>query len=476
VATALFFVLGRAGGSDAAATDLPLDDAWIHLVYARALSGLEGFEYNPGMAEAGSSSPLWAVVLAPLFWIRLPWELSLVTFVKALGVIAAWAASVLGYRWLRVLGYGRAAAIAAGLAIAIDPWIGFAKVSGMEVPLAAALILAALLAIEARRDLTAGLALAAAVLTRPECALLVAGAGALLAWERRRNVAPTRHASKVLGPPVAAAIAWALHCLLTTGRPLPATFYAKHAAMPFATHFADAGELALFVATSGTIYAFVAGSVVMLRDAEPARRATRILAIALVPAWLLGVLWAHHFVERDAFYLVRYLLPIQPLVLVIGAAGVVELLRRVRELRSRVIVGALAAVAILVWLVPLPALADRYAWNCRNIREMNVAAALWLSERTVAGDWIASHDAGAVRFITDRPVVDLLGLNTHRTLDGGLPGVIAETRPRYWVVFPPARDHMTQSGRFRVAETFTPHRYTICSLCGQRSLVILEPW
>ncbi|MDH4319364.1 MAG: hypothetical protein OEV64_13305, partial [Desulfobulbaceae bacterium] len=51
--------------------DFPLDDAWIHQVYARSLSLGHGFSYNIGQQEAGSTSPLWAIVTAPAHWLEL---------------------------------------------------------------------------------------------------------------------------------------------------------------------------------------------------------------------------------------------------------------------------------------------------------------------------------------------------------------------------------------------------------------------
>src|SRR6185436_8717270 len=42
----------------------PLDDSWIHLHFARNLAEGAGFSYNPGHAVAGSTAPLWTVLLA----------------------------------------------------------------------------------------------------------------------------------------------------------------------------------------------------------------------------------------------------------------------------------------------------------------------------------------------------------------------------------------------------------------------------
>ena len=70
---ALVFLLDAAPGTRAALDGLPLDDAWIHLVYARSLAAFEGFAYNPGALETGFASPLWVVLLAPLHWLAPLW-------------------------------------------------------------------------------------------------------------------------------------------------------------------------------------------------------------------------------------------------------------------------------------------------------------------------------------------------------------------------------------------------------------------
>jgi len=43
---------------------LPLDDAWIHLGYARNLLAHGYYTYNPGSVQTGATSPLWTLTLA----------------------------------------------------------------------------------------------------------------------------------------------------------------------------------------------------------------------------------------------------------------------------------------------------------------------------------------------------------------------------------------------------------------------------
>src|SRR5262249_50979860 len=48
----------------AGAAGFPLDDSWIHLQFARNLAEGAGFAYNPGVPVAGSTAPLWTLLLA----------------------------------------------------------------------------------------------------------------------------------------------------------------------------------------------------------------------------------------------------------------------------------------------------------------------------------------------------------------------------------------------------------------------------
>src|SRR5438552_1917585 len=71
----------------------PLDDAWIHQTYARNLAQTGQWAYVPGIPSAGSTSPLYTVLLAVGYALRVNffvWTYGLgALFLSATGLIGA---------------------------------------------------------------------------------------------------------------------------------------------------------------------------------------------------------------------------------------------------------------------------------------------------------------------------------------------------------------------------------------------------
>ena len=478
VATAICFLLDRAPGTAAALQGLPLDDAWIHLVYARSLAAWHGFAYNPGQLETGSTSPLWAVLLMPATWAARAFGVSVVVPAKLTGILTGIAASVGGARLARSLGLGLAVQLATGLAIALDPALAFAQVSGMEVMLAAALALWAVGELAAGRVWPAAVAAGLAPLARPEMILVALPVLVLLEWRMRQL--QTRLATRllVLVPLLVGVGSWMLYCQVVSGYPLPSTFYAKFRSQPeFFSH-----NVALLLgqvlpawpwfARGFGLVLWALGAVVLWR-----RGGAGILAAGFPVAYLLAAAGSRNLPQAWPFYWQRYLQPALPLLLLSVAVGAVHVATWAWQGRHQAwapVRALTAAVLMLGSIVSLPSglgrSADLYAWNCQNIEELNVAMAGWLREHAAPGETIAVTDAGAARYFGDHPIFDLVGLNHHRFLhrDPAAASDFASINlvASFPALLPLLRDRPAWQAVHRVA---TAH-LTICD-CPQSELV-----
>ena len=480
-AVALLFLLNREPGTAAALVGFPLDDAWIHMVYARSLAALDGFAYNPGLQEAGATSPLWAVVLVPASLVARVLGISVALPAKLTGILVAAAGSLAAAGLARALGLGLAVELAAGLAIAVDPGLAFAQVSGMEVMLAGGLAAFALGQLALGRHKTAGLAAGLAVLARPEMALLAALVLGFAEWRLQKRRAPLRERLWVLAPAVVLVLAWLGFCLTVTGHPLPNTVYAKLASrQEYLSHnltvvFGQLMPQSPWFARGAGMVLWAVGAIAMFRRGWAAG-----LVAAFPILFLLGVAGSQLLREIDAFYWQRYVLPAQVFVLLtlaVGAAQAVAWAWRRRRLNWGI--ASVVGVALLLSgsVVDLPsALAKRarlYAWNCQNIEELNVAMATWLRDNIPAHETIAVNDAGAARYFGRHRVLDLMGLNHHGLLHRE-PEALGELgRVGVLSVFPSWFPSVANRSSFTAIHRTATANLTICR-CPQSEIVAYQ--
>lgn len=411
----------------------PLDDSWIHLHFARNLAEGAGFSYNPGRAVAGSTAPLWTVLLGGAAVVA--GASLLVT--KVVGVAAGVAAAIVTRRAALAWGAPEPTALVAGVGLAWTGAMAWGALSGMEVTLAALLVAAALLAHARGATALTALAAALAVLARPEAIVLVP---LFLFAERptlRRVAIFAGITALVLAPSVA-------FSLLTVGAPFPATAAAKVEGgllgwlagvreSPVRTFLLRPREFltdwtAWLVSTHWLLLlAFPAIVVVGWRVGR--RLALPALALVLHP--LAMALLAPY--REPSFQEGRYSMHLLPVafVLLAMAAPRGERVRR-----------PIAVVWLVLALLLLPRAADRYAWGVQNINAMQVHLGRWVDRELPKTARIAVNDIGAIAYFSRREVIDLIGLVTPEILPykrRGDPGVIEyvrETCPDYLIVFP----------------------------------------
>ncbi len=355
IGTWLLFVLNRAPGTDAALRGYPLDDGWIHMVYARSLVTEGGFHYNAGVPEAGMTSPLWAVLLAGLHAI-----LGTATDAAARVVVGAKALSLafgvggmLALRGLaRDLGESETVALVAAAIAALDPSLTFSRAAGMEVPLFVLLVLAALRGALAGRAVLAGALAGLSLVARPEGAVLFPlYAALLLRREVRARAAAGRRLALAALLAALPAIAYSAYCLHAVGAPLPNTFYAKFRPhglsldlLGFGWSNYVRGNLPYFTLEVGALLAAL-GAVRLAR-----RRGLAGLApIAAGAALFVSALASRNYSPGHYYYWERWLIPAFPFLFLAMASGAGEMLAAFASLRagSRASAGSLVSSYII---------------------------------------------------------------------------------------------------------------------------------
>jgi hypothetical protein len=413
----------------------PLDDSWIHLQFARNLAEGGGFAYNPGHPVAGSTAPLWTLLLGAGALVAG----ASVVLAKVLGTACALGAAVLTRRAALAWGAPPAGALVAGIALLWSGPIAWGSLSGMEVTLAALLVAATLVAHAADRIwLTAALA-ALAVAARPEAALLVP----FLALSRRptwsRLAAFVLISIAVVAPMVAFSYA-------TVGAPYPATAAAKVEGgligwlnglrEPIVTTlivrpWTFLTEWAAWLWRTHALLPFLLLPALAVTWRR-AGGALGVVALALLAHPVGMALLAPY--RGPGFQEGRYSIHLLPLALVTIAVALGALARRHRR------AVLLVWLALALWAL-LPA-AERYAWGVQNIEAMQVRLGHWVTEHTPREARLAVNDIGAIAYVSRREIIDLMGLVTPAILpyrrqgEEGVIRFVVERCPDYVIVFP----------------------------------------
>ncbi|MGD8603901.1 MAG: hypothetical protein PVF49_04925 [Anaerolineales bacterium] len=200
----------------------PMDDSYIHLVYARNLADEGRLYFNaPDEQGVGTTSLLWVCLLAGGFKLGI----SGVVLSKALGALSLFIICAAVYQLTHPIS-GRRIAFLAGLLIALSGnmlWFAF---SGMETTLFVAAALTALLAYRRKRWLLLGLLLGLMPLIRPEGILLFFTLAQIELVRRRKF---DRSMAKMILPGLLLALPWFVYLIVRTGHPLPTSGVGKQA-------------------------------------------------------------------------------------------------------------------------------------------------------------------------------------------------------------------------------------------------------
>lgn len=466
----------------------PLDDSWIHAQFARNLATGHGFSYTGGRAVSGSTAPLWTVALAAAYFI----VRNMIAAALIAGVACQLTAGYYAVRLTQLFDVPRAVALLAAPLAVVTPVMVWGAVSGMEVPLAAMLVLAGLYhylrAGDARGPRWIGAALLGlAALARPE-SLAIAAIVVGTEWLRPGPIG--MRALRFVEGSLIVAVVFAplvVFSWYTIGHPLPTTFYAKSG--PGILQALQTGDRAMLtrdvvvfgpaaVANFGLILldqfgwsawllaAAAAGAVI----ARGARRVGLVLcAILLLVPFAMG-LTAPQRLKPDN---VRYAAQLVAVAVPLLAGGLYHLLRR------PAFAAALIGMAAIFTAERAVRGVDTYAGSVRTIQQLQVLAGRWVAATLPAEAIVAVNDVGAIAYFGNRRILDLEGLVSPEVLpyrrlrDRGLK-TVTDFRPDYLVIFPhwypdiAASPMFVEVRRIRVADNVIS--------AGDTLVVYRTPW
>ncbi len=440
----------------------PLDDAWIHQVYARNLAQTGVWAFVPGEPSTGSTSPLYTLLLAAGYKLQFPFLL----WTALLGIVALAGAGLIAARLgtqlvtrlaLQIPGAG----LWSGLAVVCSWHMVWAGASGMETMLFGMLTLG-MVALAWRETDTAdrsatallrrggmfGALGAAATLTRPEGAGLLALLGGLI-WITRPQGSWRGlllwSAGVGLGW-LAGFVPYAIFNLSLGGSIFPGTASAKQAEYavllqrPYLQRVAD---LLLPILAGGQVM-LLPGATVMAGTLALRVRRNRAALLLLAPLiWALALIGLYAARLPAAYQHGRYVMPALPHLIVTGVAGTMLILQQSRRqpMLARAAGRAIVLTTFLLYGAFWALGAQQFGRDVQIIQTEMVAAARWVAANLPAEDLLAVHDIGAVGYYAPRPILDLAGLVSPEVIpiirDGEALWTLLQTRQaRYLMAFP----------------------------------------
>ncbi len=380
-----------------------IDDAYITFRYAHNLAAGKGLVFNPGDPVLGTTTPLWAVILAIFKMLGM----EITQAARFLGLFSI-AGLVLIVQALAARSLPLVVSSALGFCLALHPDTPFIANSGMETAFSMVLVYGGLLLILQGRYGMAGLVGGAAFLTRPDGALIVLlAAGLALGRDPKKFWQPLAASLVVVLP-------WLVYATVVYGWPLPHSVAAKqliHPESPLRILYVDFRFLTLGLPMKLLFGAGLVGMILAL-----VRRSELMLVGLWMAAYMAG-LAASGIMPIFPWYLV----PLFSGLILMAGYGMHELFKTLDKYFAA-IEGMqkwvrLATPLLLVILASM-FMGEIPAW--RVLREAQfdrekayIDIGLRLEERSQPGDVILVGEVGAIAYtLMDRVIIDSSGINS----------------------------------------------------------------
>ncbi len=448
----------------------PLDDSWIHQTYARNLAHNGEWAFRSGVPSAGSTSPLWSVLLAVGFIVNL----SPYIWTYLLGVLALFALAALCEWTVRSLitSY-RPRFPWVGIFIAAEWHLVWAAMSGMETLLHALIVTTVLILLmtNSPRYLTLGLLTGLSIWVRPDGLTLLGPALMTILLTKADLRSRFSAALRYLIGFGALFGFYLLFNLAIGGTPMPNTFYAKQAeytawqALPLLERLGQM-SLQLLVGPSLVLVPGVAGWLV-----KSVRG--RMWGSLAAMIWCFGYMGL--YISRLPVYQHgRYIMPAMPIFFLFGLLAFAEFDKSKMFARHHWIGQLIWRAGIVMLAVAFVFLGARsYAEDVAIIESEMVVTAKWVAENLPPEAVVAAHDIGALGYFDDHELMDLAGLVSPEVIpiirdEARLMEFLDEGSADYLIAFPEFYPTLFQdcdaifSSESEITRRFGKENMTVC--------------
>ena len=311
-----------------------IDDAWISFRYSARLAEGAGLTFDDHEKVLGTSAPLWTLLVAAGDVLGLDGPDAARWIGAAAYVAVVVVSALLADRLLEGERRGLLAGAGAAALLLLPSGFRNLALSGMESGLAAALGVAAVLALGARRPVLAGVLAGLAVVNKLDALLLLAALLAVATLVERRL--PWRTAAAA----AAMVVPWLLFATVYYGSPVPQSFRSKFDDSPDVSP--DWAVRAL--ADRHLLLLAVVGLAWVLWRWRSWPAVSRLVGGSLA-LWFVAHLFAISFVDLGYSW-AWYLTVLMPPIAVLGAGAVVDLVLLARDHRRRLVDAVLLVAAV----------------------------------------------------------------------------------------------------------------------------------
>jgi hypothetical protein len=384
----------------------PLDDAWIHQTYARNFLQTLSWEYNSGQVSAGSTSPLWTLLLVPghmftsNFFYIWTYGISLLFF---------GASSFLFSLFLNDKKFPSKTNILLVLLFSLEWHVLWAVVSGMETVLYIffSLLIFYFLKLGKHYSWWLGILLGGILWVRPDGITLWGPVGLIIFVDLLRGYTE-KPVYKIIGPFLISLALYFLFNFSISGSIFPNTFYAKQTeyAVLYNSPLINRFFSLVLVPLTGVGIVLLPGFIAKLISSVRSRDIVHISA----GLWVIGYIGLYAWRLPVTYQHGRYIIPVIPIFLLIGVSGWLESSESFRGLIGRIIKKSWGLIIVIV-LIGFSILGvQAYSRDVAIIETEMVYCAKWIRDNTSHSSIIAAHDIGALGFFSDRTIIDMAGL------------------------------------------------------------------